>query len=234
MYYNVIMTDNKWGGKREGAGRPKGTNNKKLYTFRLSEKELKAVRELLAKMRGKLIILLCLFALCVPVFADTLQGNITYTEETARQEAFKGVKQFSGTHIISWDSGKYFLNIETIKNNPQVLCIAKINVKRLGIPMGHAYAISYKDEPNREYIYIRYLGKYIVKGTTTAMGNGQYPQKFLKYDRYGHLLSIEFNTGLESFIYDKDGNLISYWLGQNGKSIKSVEKMKTKVIYSAP
>ena len=35
------MTDNKWGGKRNGAGRPKGTNNKKQYSFRLSEGELK-------------------------------------------------------------------------------------------------------------------------------------------------------------------------------------------------
>lgn len=47
------------GGKREGAGRPKGTTGaykdkvKKRFTFRLSEEEEKAVRELLKKMRGK-------------------------------------------------------------------------------------------------------------------------------------------------------------------------------------
>ena len=44
------------GGKREGAGRPKGTTktgNKKLITFRLSAKEEIAVKELLKKMRNK-------------------------------------------------------------------------------------------------------------------------------------------------------------------------------------
>lgn len=44
------------GGKREGAGRPVGTvkeNSKKMYSFRLSKEELKAVRELLKQMRMK-------------------------------------------------------------------------------------------------------------------------------------------------------------------------------------
>ena len=44
------------GGKRPGAGRPVGTikeNSKKMYSFRLSQEELKAVRELLYQMRNK-------------------------------------------------------------------------------------------------------------------------------------------------------------------------------------
>lgn len=44
------------GGKREGAGRPFGTkkeNTKKMFSFRLSEEEEIAVKELLKKMRGK-------------------------------------------------------------------------------------------------------------------------------------------------------------------------------------
>lgn len=47
------------GGKREGAGRPKGTTGqykeveKKQFSFRLSEEEEKAVRELLKKMRNR-------------------------------------------------------------------------------------------------------------------------------------------------------------------------------------
>ena len=47
------------GGKRAGAGRPKGTYGrykevvKKRFTFRLSPEEEKAVRELLKEMRNK-------------------------------------------------------------------------------------------------------------------------------------------------------------------------------------
>ncbi len=46
----------KKGGKREGAGRPKGTTKetkKKMFSFRLSIEEEKAIRELLKKMRQK-------------------------------------------------------------------------------------------------------------------------------------------------------------------------------------
>ncbi|MGN0193257.1 MAG: hypothetical protein ACI4CY_07035 [Candidatus Gastranaerophilaceae bacterium] len=44
------------GGKRKGAGRPKGSvkeNKKKKFTFSLSEEEEKVVREILKKMRNK-------------------------------------------------------------------------------------------------------------------------------------------------------------------------------------
>ena len=51
-----MENNNNWGGKRSGAGRPFGTtkeNDKKMYSFRLSEEEVIAVRELLKKMRNK-------------------------------------------------------------------------------------------------------------------------------------------------------------------------------------
>lgn len=46
----------KRGGPRKGAGRPKGTTKevvKKLFSFRLSEEEAQAVKDLLNKMRKK-------------------------------------------------------------------------------------------------------------------------------------------------------------------------------------
>ena len=54
-----LTSGRNWGGKRQGAGRPVGTTGaykeqtKKMFSFRLSEEEEKAVRELLNKMRGK-------------------------------------------------------------------------------------------------------------------------------------------------------------------------------------
>jgi len=60
------------GGKREGAGRPKNPKelNKKMCSFRLSKEEERAVRELLAKMRGKIITLFLLMSLCLPCYAN--------------------------------------------------------------------------------------------------------------------------------------------------------------------
>ena len=57
VYKKLGVSENKGrGGNRPGAGRPAGTtkeNAKKIYTFRLSEEEEIAVRELLKKMRNK-------------------------------------------------------------------------------------------------------------------------------------------------------------------------------------
>lgn len=53
------LTSSGRGGKRPGAGRPKGTTGsykeitKKMYSFRLSEEEAIAVKELLKQMRNK-------------------------------------------------------------------------------------------------------------------------------------------------------------------------------------
>lgn len=56
--FEVKIMENKktWGGVREGAGRPKGTtktDNKKIYSFRLSEYEHEAVVKLLKNMRNR-------------------------------------------------------------------------------------------------------------------------------------------------------------------------------------
>jgi len=57
MNENEINNNSGRGGKRAGAGRPKGTTGaykekvKKKFSFRLSEEEEKAVRKLLKKMR---------------------------------------------------------------------------------------------------------------------------------------------------------------------------------------
>lgn len=57
VYKKMGVTENSGrGGKRTGAGRPTGTtkeNTKKICTFRLSEEEEKAVRDLLKKLRNK-------------------------------------------------------------------------------------------------------------------------------------------------------------------------------------
>lgn len=221
------------GGRRPGADRPKQEKVKKKFSFRLSEEEEKAVRELLVKMRGKLVIFFCLLALCLPVSAQTLKGGVTYTEETAKKEAFKGVKPLSIVYSVGWENPKYFFDL---KAQNDVMGIAKNNPRLKGIPLPFSlYSVVYKDEPNKEYIYSKYYGKYgkyRVLATITSVNNSTYPQKYLKYDRYGHLLSIEFNTGKESFIYDVNGKLIGHWKGNIGKTMDNNLKINQKIIYS--
>lgn len=225
MPYNDIMTDNKWGGKRKGAGRPKGTNNKKQYTFRLSEEELKAVKGVLAKMRGKLIILFTLLCFSLPCQAITLQGGVQYTEEQARQEAFEGVKTFDALSVIGVFEPRYYFNLNVTND---VLVVAKGNVKLLKVINYELYTVVYKDNPNKEYIYEK--GKEKNKLVATIIKTND---KMIKYSPNGELLSIEYTLGNESFVFNSSGKLIGHWQGSQGKELEHNLDAKIDIMYSA-
>jgi len=97
------------GGKREGAGRPKGTTGaykdvvKKMYSFRLSEEEKKAVKELLAKMRGKLVLLLTLMLLGLPAFC-AVESTPTISHKNWKGY---GVAQYGTRDDNEYSSHKY-------------------------------------------------------------------------------------------------------------------------------
>lgn len=96
-------------------GRPVGStkeNNKKMFSFRLSAGEAKAVKELLAKMRGKLILLILLFAVCSPVFATV---KSTPTIDHRNWQGY-GVAQYGTRDDNEYSKEKYKYNYGTIKS----------------------------------------------------------------------------------------------------------------------
>lgn len=225
------MTEKKWGGKRKGAGRPKGTNNKKMFSFRLSEEEEKAVRELLAKMRGKLLVLLCLFLLGLPTLAEPLKGAVTYTEENARIEAFEGVRTLSIEYSVGWNDPKYYFDLNAQND---VYAIQETSAKFMKIIPFKMIDVVYKDEPNKAYTYEKVNGHYRLLATETfeQLKNGMI--RSLKYDRYGHLLSVSLTVDIdreEEFIFDADKKPIGHWV--NDKEVYNGQ-MTRKLIYSAP
>lgn len=219
------MTDKKWGGKREGAGRPKGTNNKKQYTFRLSDEELKAVKEVLAKMRGKLVILFTLLCFCLPCQAVTLHGGVQYTAEQARQEAFDGVKNFDALSVIGVFEPRYYFNLNALND---VLVAAKTKTKLMKVINYELYTVVYKDSPNKEYIYEKGKEKNKLVATITKTN-----YKHLKYSPNGELLSIEYFAGNDSFLYNPQGKLIGHWKGLAGKDFQYNLRSKMELMYSA-
>lgn len=216
------------GGKRPGAGRPKQEKVKKKFSFRLSEEEEKAVRELLAKMRGKLVIFFCLLALSLPVSAQTLQGGVTYTEETARQTAFEGVYKY-----CPFPDTKAFnrsLFVASINKN-DVISIQEFNTKLLKTIPFNVIAVIYKDTPNYVYYYEKQNKGY--KGLAIEIISGDsYPVKTVKYDaKTGKLLSVGLTTSpYDDFSFDADGKLLAHWKGD--KEILN-KTGKRKIIYFA-
>lgn len=208
-----------------GGGRPKGStsvnkeNVKKMYSFRLSEAELKAVREVLAKMRGKFILLFCLFLFSLPCFALTLEGNVEYTEDTARAKAFEGVSKYlTFKNIEQYNRSLFIGGI----NYDQVRQIYNYKVSFMLKPI-KVIGIIYKDEPDKLYGYIKKNSGYECVGIRVTEGT-EYPRKTRNYyPKTGELMSVGLLTETEEYKYDKDGKLIGYWNGNNGKLNKNIK-----------
>lgn len=103
------------GGKRLGAGRPVGTtkeNNKKMHSFRLSEVEVKAVKELLAKMRGKLALLILLLLFSAPAFS-AIESKPTIDH---RNWQGYGVAQYGSRDDNEYNTSKYLYDKGTMKS----------------------------------------------------------------------------------------------------------------------
>lgn len=198
------------------------------------KKEEKAVRELLAKMQGKLILLLCLFMLGLPVLAEPLKATVSYTEENARIEAFEGVRPLSIKYAVSWDEPKYYFDLNA-KND--VYAIKETTARFLRIIPFKMVTVIYKDEPMKAYTYEKVNGRYKLATTDTFDKMPNNTIRSLRYDRDGHLMSVSLSIDLEGtevFIFDADKKPIAHWVGNKGKEFTTNTNMFGKIIYSAP
>jgi len=181
--------------------------------------------EVLAKMRGKLVILFALLCFCLPCQAVTLHGSVQYTAEQARQEAFDGVKNFDALSVIGVFEPRYYFDLNALND---VLVVAKTKTKLMKVINYELYTVVYKDSPNKEYIYEKGKEKNKLVSTITKTN-----YKHLKYSPNGELLSIEYFAGNDSFLYNPQGELIGHWKGLNGKEFEYNLKSKMEIMYSA-
>lgn len=182
-------------------------------------------RENLLKL---VFIFLSILFIQIDCFALTLEGGVSYTEETARKEAFEGVYKINPLAIYLAHEKRYFFDINATSNGK---LIGKSKALIFGLIPYHAYHVVYENEPDKEFLYEKRNGKYQLFATIDmSERNKPYPQRFIKYDKYGHLMNIEFTTGYESFIFDKDGNLLAHWEGCT-ETIKSHHVNAKCIIY---
>lgn len=212
------------GGKREGAGRPFAEKPKKMFSFRLSEEEEKAVRELLAKMRGKLVILFCLLSLCLPSYA-AINGSVEYTENNARQEAFQGVYKYCPF------PDKISLSYSTMVSKFDESLILSMQQTENGF-----VDVVYKAYPNFTYSY-KYKKAHFYDPSTGYICNHIYVKYNNKISVYHALMGKLLAVGLtvspqEAYIFDMNGNVIGHKKGNKIEKAKiNLFEMK-KIIYS--
>lgn len=197
-------------------GRPKQEVTKKMYSFRLSEEELKAVREVLAKMRNKLVLLFCLLFLSLPCFALTLEGGVTYTEETARVEAFRNALKYCPfENTRDFDRSLYIASIET----SNILRMEEFHARIFDVMPFKVIGIQYKDNPNYVYYYKKQGTGFQCLTVDVIKQEQNNIVKAYKYNaKTGQLLSVLFLVSEdEEFVYNANQELIAHWIGDKEK-----------------
>lgn len=184
---------------------------------------VKVVNKLSLIMRGKLIVLFCLFALCLPVFADTIKGSVSYTEENARKEAFEGVSQWCPFPNIEAFHRSMF--VSTI-NYDDVLEIQEFHTKLFKTIPYKTIAVIYKNQPNFIYHYSK--GRTGYKGEAVDVIEKNKTIKY--YSRTGKLLSIAiYLSGDECYVFDNNGKTLAHWIDKKEYYTNATRK----IIYAA-
>lgn len=219
------------GGFRVGAGRPKGSlkpDKKKPFTFKLSVEEEKAVRELLAKMRGKLVIAMAILLLGLSVNAMTLTGGVEERAQYAKEYAFKELPLRIDIKLLDpylYDPDRHE-NLQILKGFAKAAnrTVFQFNVKSKIVQI---YGVQYKNNPRYEYIY--YWG--ILGNVNIAYTDyiNKYPYKVAQYNNGGKLMSIfTFLSKDEQYHFDKNGNIKGYWINHQYYDNKNNVKMTRK------
>ena len=163
------------------------------------------------------IILIILLQMPV-AYGLTLEGGVVYTVESARKEAFEGVK-----YKIPVSSFKEHLRDRNFEENKSYRTngIVDLADRRIEWFSDGSYGITYKS--NRLVCYF-----YDKSGSLQSLSkifSLMYPIKSYKYSAKGKLEGvILYVSQNESFIYEINGELYGHWIGnqcydENGKKV---------------
>ena len=148
----------------------------------------------------------------------TLEGGVVYTVESARKEAFDGVK-----YKIPVSSFKEHLRDRNFEENKAAIALGSKNLgdRYISFFSDGTYSIVYVKDRYRVYTYNK-NGKLVELSVRSKLG---FPMKAYKYNAKGYFDGVElYVTKQECFIFTANGELVSHWIGNdcydiNGKLI---------------
>lgn len=161
----------------------------------------------------KLVKFIFIFSLLILNYAlaenKTISLKATYTEASAKIEAFKDVerkieKDFYKKYLKdpNWKENLEYMEAQHFYPSNRFLC--PFYLKKVLI----AYSISYDSEDNLVLYYtpLGHLNKFEITN------DFNYPRKTLGYSRFGNLITVVFETSEnEQFVYNKNGKLLAHW-----------------------
>ena len=165
----------------------------------------------------KTIMLITLIILTIsPVFGLTLEGGVTYTVESARKEAFSGVK-----YKIPVSSFKKYMQDPNFEENKAAIAAGNFWAKDRHITVfsDGEYSIIYYKDRYKVYTYNK-NGKLVGLSIRSSL---TIPMKAYQYTTKGELEGVELYVSLEEcYIFDEKGEFGYHWIGndcydKNGK-----------------
>ncbi len=167
-------------------------------------------------MKKFIIFILILIFGMIPAYSVTvLEGNVTYTEETAREEAFAGVEQ-----KISMEKFKAEIKDKNYIENKKALKSGKVFSDRIvqffKIGAVKAYAITYMSKPEYTYYYSTLINNLLFLDISQD-NIDDFPYRVIRYSYNGDLLAVGFYVSEdERFLFDRNRKLLSHWIGKEG------------------
>ena len=170
-------------------------------------------------MKKAVLFLIMFFAICIgPSYSYTLKGEVTYTVERARKEAFANVEYSLPQSIIDKNikDPNFKENIKAIK-----LGATELKDRYIQHYSDGGYAIVYKKNPH----YVHY---YSQTGELTSIEKRkslQTPTSSLSYTPQGQLDGVTFILSPDNmYLFDVKGKFVCHWVGdkaydKNGKVI---------------
>ena len=159
-------------------------------------------------MKKAVLFLIMFFAICIgPSYSHTLKGEVTYTVERARKEAFTNVEYSLPQSIIDKNikDPNFKENIKAIKLGATELKDRYITAFSSG-----DYAIIYKNNLYYEYYYLQ-------NGQLESIGKRNslvFPVIAYRYNSTNDLISVSLDVGYNNtYIFDANGKLDSHWIG---------------------
>ena len=153
-----------------------------------------------------------------PVFGLTLEGGVTYTVESARKEAFSGVK-----YKIPVSSFKKYMQDPNFEENKAAIAAGEVDLgdRKIELFSDGSYGVIYNNNLYKTYFYGD-SGKLECFEIRSSLN---FPSKTYQYNAKGQLDGVIFIVSRdESFMYKNNGELFGHWIGdkcydKNGNNV---------------
>lgn len=155
------------------------------------------------------IIMFILITFCLPAPAKIITGGVEISQYEAQNQVLETRPKSFDFNIIK----NNFIDSNRVENITILLQgYTELKDRTLGFFSDGSYAISYKDNPTQVFYY---NNEGILTHTETRTSLN-YPYKSYKYSTNGELVNMGLRVSeKETFIFDKNGNLIAHWVNEN-------------------